>query len=167
MAGPCPAGRCVSAVLIRGRLMSRAGLTRGVKDSRRHRQGLSDRGKSVQRPPKLKAGGRLGRELAKGSEGCAALDAAGRWGLACQIRECGPSLWGFVRKGTTQLELGRSCGSWWKVGRWAVAVNKTAGALAAGQRVCNCVCECAGPGSIQLPSHLPASPGAEVSLPGA
>lgn len=51
-------------------------------------------------------------------------------GLACQIRECGPSLWSFVRKRMTQLELRWSSGCYWKMGRTEVVViNRTAGSL--------------------------------------
>ena len=60
--------------------------------------------------------------------------------------ECGPSLWSFVRKRMTQLELRWSSGRYWKmrgagggVAAEVVVINRTAGSLGswpAGVRLC-------------------------------
>lgn len=87
-----------------------------MKDSRKSREGISDRGKVCAENPWSESWCKVvlgARGVGRGHKGLGrdTGHAAGQWSLVCQTRECGPSLCGFFRKGTTYLELGLGSGS--------------------------------------------------------
>lgn len=125
-------GYPVSLALIKRKTISKAGLVWGVKDTGLIERAFQTEENLCKALPKSECWWKFEESVGKGRGGLNHGRCSWLRGLACQIRECGPSLWSFVRKRMTQLELRWSSGRYWKMGggalKWPV-INRTAGSL--------------------------------------